>query len=106
MLRLIDATSGEVRFRGEDNWPRRGASLREMRREMQISSSGSVFVAEPPDATRQIVEEPLVIHHCSGGIAAPLPGASGSWSLGLVGLNPEHLERAIRTNSAAGSGSA
>src|SRR5712691_10203682 len=62
MLRLIEPTSGAVRFRGEDvlALPRR--RLRDARRDMQIVFQDPYGSLNPRMRARQIVEEPLVIH--------------------------------------------
>jgi ABC-type oligopeptide transport system ATPase subunit len=90
MLRLIEATSGEVRFRGEDVLAATRARMRQMRRDMQIVFQDPYSSLNPRMRARQIVEEPLVIHHMG----------NRDWRrervaelFGLVGLNPEHLER-------------
>jgi len=62
ILRLIEPTSGEVRFRGEDvlAFPKR--RLREARREMQIVFQDPYSSLNPRMRVQEIVEEPLVIH--------------------------------------------
>src|ERR1700704_6076981 len=62
MLRLVEPSSGEVRFRGENvlAFPRR--RLREARRDMQIVFQDPYSSLNPRMRARQIVEEPLIIH--------------------------------------------
>src|SRR5215471_15118442 len=62
LLRLIEPTSGSVRFRGENvlEFPRR--RLREARRDMQIVFQDPYSSLNPRMRARQTVEEPLVIH--------------------------------------------
>src|SRR5882762_9892796 len=62
MLRLIEPSSGEVRFRGEDvlAFPKR--RLREARRDMQIVFQDPYASLNPRMRARAIVEEPLIIH--------------------------------------------
>jgi oligopeptide transport system ATP-binding protein len=90
MLRLIDPTSGQVRFRGEDVLAATRSRLRQLRREMQIVFQDPYSSLNPRMRARQIVEEPLVIHHLGGRAARRARVAE---LFGLVGLNPEHLER-------------
>jgi oligopeptide transport system ATP-binding protein len=90
MLRLVEATSGEIRFRGEDLLAATRSRLRQMRRDMQIVFQDPYSSLNPRMRARQIVEEPLVIHHL-GDRAARRERVADLF--GLVGLNPEHLER-------------
>jgi oligopeptide transport system ATP-binding protein len=90
MLRLVEPTSGEIRFRGEDVLAATRSRLRQMRRDMQIVFQDPYSSLNPRMRARQIVEEPLVIHHL-GDRAARRERVADLF--GLVGLNPEHLER-------------
>ena len=90
MLRLVEATSGEVRFRGEDVLAATRSRLQQMRRDMQIVFQDPYSSLNPRMRARQIVEEPLVIHHL-GDRAARRERVADLF--GLVGLNPAHLER-------------
>ena len=90
MLRLVEATSGEVRFRGEDVLAATRSRMRQIRRDMQIVFQDPYSSLNPRMRARQIVEEPLVIHHL-GDRAARRERVADLF--GLVGLNPEHLER-------------
>ena len=62
ILRLVDATSGEVRFRGEDVLAATRGRMRQLRRDMQIVFQDPYSSLNPRMRARQIVEEPLVIH--------------------------------------------
>jgi oligopeptide transport system ATP-binding protein len=90
ILRLVEATSGEVRFRGEDVLAATRARLRQMRRDMQIVFQDPYSSLNPRMRARQIVEEPLVIHRLGDRAARRERVAE---LFGLVGLNPEHFER-------------
>ena len=90
MLRLVEPTSGEIRFRGEDVLAATRSRLQQMRRDMQIVFQDPYSSLNPRMRARQIVEEPLVIHHL-GDRAARRERVADLF--GLVGLNPEHLER-------------
>ncbi len=90
LLRLIEPTSGSVRFRGEDvlAFPRR--RLREARRDMQIMFQDPYSSLNPRMRARQIVEEPLIIHRLGDRRARRDRVAE---LFHLVGLDPAHLER-------------
>jgi oligopeptide transport system ATP-binding protein len=62
VLRLIEPTSGSVRFRGEEVLAFSGTRMREARRDMQIVFQDPYSSLNPRMRARQIVEEPLVIH--------------------------------------------
>ncbi len=62
ILRLIEPTSGEVRFRGEDVLTFGPATLRRARRDMQIVFQDPSLSLNPRMRAGAIVEEPLVIH--------------------------------------------
>ena len=90
MLRLIEPTSGAVRFRGEDVLTFPSARLRQARRDMQIVFQDPYSSLNPRMRARQIVEEPLVIHELGDRDARRARVAE---LFGLVGLDPAHLER-------------
>ena len=90
MLRLITATSGAVRFRGENVFDFSASRLRQMRREMQIVFQDPYASLNPRMRARQIVEEPLVIH----GIGNRRDRGDRVQELfRLVGLDPALLDR-------------
>jgi ABC-type oligopeptide transport system ATPase subunit len=62
ILRLVEPTSGEVRFNGEDVLGFTRARLRQARREMQIVFQDPYSSLNPRMRAGDIVEEPLVIH--------------------------------------------
>jgi ABC-type oligopeptide transport system ATPase subunit len=90
ILRLIEPTSGTVRFRGENvlELPRR--RLREMRRQMQIVFQDPYSSLNPRMRARQIVEEPLIIHRLGDRQARRARVAE---LFHLVGLDTAHLSR-------------
>jgi len=90
LLRLVEPTSGDVRFRGENVLAFSRARLRQARREMQIVFQDPYSSLNPRMRARQIVEEPLVIHRL-GDRAARRDRVGELFR--LVGLNPAHLER-------------
>jgi len=90
ILRLIEPTSGTVRFRGEDVLTFSRARMRAARRDMQIVFQDPYSSLNPRMRVRQIVEEPLVIHRLGGGDERR---ARVEELFRLVGLDPSHLER-------------
>jgi oligopeptide transport system ATP-binding protein len=90
ILRLIEPTSGEVRFRGEDVLAFSRARMRQARRDMQIVFQDPYSSLNPRMRVRDIVEEPLIIHRV---------GTKGERRqrveelFGLVGLDPSQLTR-------------
>jgi ABC-type oligopeptide transport system ATPase subunit len=66
MLRLIEPTSGAVRFRGANVLELGVKSLREARRHMQVVFQDPFSSLNPRMRVGQIVEEPLIIHRLGG----------------------------------------
>ncbi len=62
ILRLIEPTSGEVRFRGENVLAYSHEEMRRARRQMQIVFQDPYSSLNPRMRVREIIEEPLVIH--------------------------------------------
>jgi ABC-type oligopeptide transport system ATPase subunit len=90
MLRLVEPTSGEVRFRGQNVLALSRRRMREARREMQIVFQDPYSSLNPRMRAQQIVEEPLVIHRL-GNRAARRERVEELFR--LVGLNPAQLDR-------------
>ena len=90
ILRLIEPTSGEVRFRGENVLEFPSRRMREARRDMQIVFQDPYSSLNPRMRARQIVEEPLVIHKM-GDRGRRRDRVAELFR--VVGLNPAHLER-------------
>jgi oligopeptide transport system ATP-binding protein len=94
ILRLVEPTSGAVRFRGEEVLAFSRARMRAARREMQVVFQDPYSSLNPRMRARQIVEEPLIIHKRE----QPLGGRNGRRRrveelFHLVGLDPGHMER-------------
>jgi peptide/nickel transport system ATP-binding protein len=90
LLRLVEPTSGEVRFRGDNVLAFRKRRLREARRDVQIVFQDPYSSLNPRMRARAIVEEPLVIHKLGGRADRRARVAE---LFRLVGLKPVHLER-------------
>jgi oligopeptide transport system ATP-binding protein len=90
MLRLVEPTSGTVRFRGEDVLRFTKRQLREARRHMQIVFQDPYSSLNPRMRARAIVEEPLIIHGLGSRDQRQVRVAE---LFTLVGLNAAHLER-------------
>jgi oligopeptide transport system ATP-binding protein len=90
ILRLIEPTSGEVRFRDEDVLRFSRSRLRQARRDMQIVFQDPYSSLNPRMRARDIVEEPLIIH----GIGTRAERRARVEELfGLVGLDASQLTR-------------
>ena len=90
MLRLIEPTSGEVAFRGENVLGFSSARMRAARREMQMVFQDPYSSLNPRMRASTIVEEPLIIHRI-GTRAERRERVAELFR--LVGLDPAHLDR-------------
>src|SRR5215204_6243172 len=90
ILRLIEPTSGEVIFKGENVARFSRSRMRLARRDMQIVFQDPYSSLNPRMRVGQIVEEPLVIH----GLGSRSERRARVGELfDLVGLEPDHLHR-------------
>ena len=88
-MRLIEPTSGSIRFRGQELVGLSSGGMRKLRQRMQIVFQDPYASLNPRMTVQSIISEPLQIH--------------GRWRDGgkervrellrLVGLNPEHAKR-------------
>jgi len=90
ILRLIEPTSGEVRFRGENVLSFSSTRMRQARRDMQIVFQDPYSSLNPRMRVGEIVEEPLVIHSLG---SRSERRARAAELFDLVGLEPDHLQR-------------
>jgi peptide/nickel transport system ATP-binding protein/oligopeptide transport system ATP-binding protein len=90
ILRLIEPTSGEVRFNGEDVLQFSRSRLRQARREMQIVFQDPYSSLNPRMRVGDIVEEPLIIHKTGPKTERRARVAE---LFDLVGLDPSQLSR-------------
>lgn len=66
VLRLLEPTSGTIRFRGENVLQLSRRRMRHARREMQIVFQDPYSSLNPRMRVQDIVEEPLIIHRLGG----------------------------------------
>ena len=90
ILRLIEPTSGAVRFKGEDVLGFSRARMQQARRDMQIVFQDPYSSLNPRMRVGDIVEEPLIIHRTG---PKPARRARVEQLFSLVGLDPAHLAR-------------
>jgi len=90
ILRLIEPTSGEIRFEGRDVNAMGTSELRALRREMQIIFQDPVSSLNPRMTIGAIIREGLTIHNLAEGAAAD---ARVRQLLQEVGLRPEYSAR-------------
>ena len=90
ILRLVEPTSGEVWFRGEDVLTFTRARMRQARRHMQIVFQDPYSSLNPRMRVGDIVEEPLVVHR-AGNRAQRRERVAELFE--LVGLDPSQRVR-------------
>ena len=91
IMRLLDATAGEVRFDGQDITRLRGARLKAVRREMQIVFQDPYSSLNPRKTVGSIIGEPFAIHGLESGKGPRKMAVQALME--TVGLNPEHYNR-------------
>jgi oligopeptide transport system ATP-binding protein len=90
ILRLIPATSGEVRYKGADFFAYRGETLRKLRRHMQIVFQDPVSSLNPRMTVGNIIGEPIEVHGIARGRERSDMVAG---LLHRVGLDPSYAVR-------------
>jgi len=90
ILRLIEPTSGNIRFDGQDVLPAGRAQMRRLRRDMQIVFQDPFGSLDPRMTVADIVTEPLVIHNGASREARLLTAAE---LMRAVGLDESALRR-------------
>jgi oligopeptide/dipeptide ABC transporter ATP-binding protein len=90
MTRLLDPTSGSIRFEGRDITRLPQRELRPLRREMQMIFQDPYASLNPRKTVAQIVGDPFRIHRTAtpSEIKSKVQGL-----LEVVGLSPEHINR-------------
>jgi oligopeptide transport system ATP-binding protein len=90
IMRLIEPTSGSVRFEDIDVLKLKGKSLKDFRRNVQIIFQDPYASLNPRMTIAEIVTEPLKIHRLG---TAREQLAQAKDLLAITGLNPEHINR-------------
>ena len=90
ILRLIEPTSGSVKFEGREVTTMDRGALRALRREMQIVFQDPYSSLNPRLTVGSMLNEALTIHKLARGAAARERVAE---LLRLVGLSPDHARR-------------
>jgi oligopeptide transport system ATP-binding protein len=90
LLRLIEPTSGSMRFDGEELASLGRSGLQKMRREMQMIFQDPYASLNPRKRVGQIVGDPLQLHGVASGEERKRRVQE---LLERVGLNPEHYNR-------------
>jgi oligopeptide transport system ATP-binding protein len=93
VLRLVEPTSGEIRFRGADIRALSPRQLREKRRDMQMIFQDPYSSLNPRITVRAMLEEALKVHRMRPAVDI---GRRVDELLDLVGLNPSHAGRLPR----------
>ena len=91
MLRLMEPTSGSIRFEGEEIAGLKGAPLKALRREMQMIFQDPYSSLNPRKTVGTIISEPFVIHGLEKGEGERKRAVQEL--MDRVGLNPEHYNR-------------
>jgi oligopeptide/dipeptide ABC transporter ATP-binding protein len=91
IMRLLDPTSGEVRFEGRDITRLKGAALKAVRREMQMIFQDPYSSLNPRKTVGSIIGEPFAVHGLERDKAKRK--ATVQELMRTVGLNPEHYNR-------------
>jgi peptide/nickel transport system ATP-binding protein/oligopeptide transport system ATP-binding protein len=91
VMRLLEPTSGAIRFDGEDITHIKGGRLKAMRREMQMIFQDPYSSLNPRKTVGSIISEPYVIH----GLEQDRDKRKKAVQelMETVGLNPEHFNR-------------
>jgi oligopeptide/dipeptide ABC transporter ATP-binding protein len=91
ITRLLEPTSGEVRYKGEDITHRSRADLKPLRRDMQMIFQDPYSSLNPRKTVGSIIGEPFVIHDVERDEDKRKRRVQEL--MDLVGLNPEHYNR-------------
>ena len=90
LIRLIDATQGQVLYRGQDLGRLDVAAMRRLRRELQIVFQDPFSSLNPSMTVGRLIGEPVVLHGLARGRACEARVAE---LLRTVGLQPEYADR-------------
>jgi oligopeptide transport system ATP-binding protein len=91
LMRLTEASRGQIFFDGSEITRLRGRRLKPFRRKMQMVFQDPYASLDPRQSIRSTLTEPMMLHH-----VVPSRRAADSFAAELiekVGLNPDHLSR-------------
>ena len=91
LLRLLDPTSGSIRFEGEEIATAKGDRLKQLRRDMQMIFQDPYSSLNPRKTVGTIIGEPFAIQGLHTGEGERKKHVQEL--MDLVGLNPEHYNR-------------
>ncbi|MGA8723090.1 MAG: ABC transporter ATP-binding protein [Solirubrobacteraceae bacterium] len=91
IMRLLDATSGVIRFDGEDIARLKGARLKALRRKMQMIFQDPYSSLNPRKTVGATIAQPFAIHGLAEGKDERKRAVQELME--MVGLNPEHYNR-------------
>ncbi len=91
MMRLLESSSGEIRFEDQDITTLKGGALKAVRREMQMIFQDPYSSVNPRKTIGSIIGEPFAIHKMLEGKGERKTAVQELME--LVGLNPEHYNR-------------
>jgi peptide/nickel transport system ATP-binding protein/oligopeptide transport system ATP-binding protein len=91
LVRLLDPTSGQIIFDGEDISARKGDSLKSLHREMQMVFQDPYSSLNPRKTVGSIISDPFQIHGLHKGEGERKKRVQAL--MDRVGLNPEHYNR-------------
>ncbi len=91
LVRLLDPTSGTVKFEGEDIALRNGPALKELHRHMQMIFQDPFSSLNPRKTVGSIIADPYIIHGMYKGEGRRKKRVQEL--MDRVGLNPEHYNR-------------
>ena len=86
-------TTGRILFEGQDLALLRPAELRRLRARVQIVFQDPYASLNPRMSVRDIVTEPMLVHHDILGLTRAQRNDRAAELLSLVGLGPQHLTR-------------
>jgi oligopeptide/dipeptide ABC transporter ATP-binding protein len=91
IMRLLEASGGEIDFEASDITRVKGAKLKAVRREMQMIFQDPYSSLNPRKTIGSIIGEPFAIHGLQKEKGARKQAVQGLME--MVGLNPEHYNR-------------
>ncbi|MDD2485979.1 MAG: dipeptide ABC transporter ATP-binding protein [bacterium] len=90
LLRLIEPTSGSIRYQGQDILRLSGRQMRPLRRKMQIIFQDPFASLNPRMTAARIISEPLEVHNI---ISVAERNLEIERLMSMVGLDPSHAGR-------------